>query len=489
VQILNDRRSKLTADITILSISNFLRIFFSFLCLTVAARVIPKDNIGVCFLIFVIVALLEVVGGLGLGQSVVKFITSSSGYRERQKIVNNIMTFRLMTMLVLSLLVIVLKQVFISLFRSDLLATLFLYIPLLYCVQSADSMLDFIMQGFQLYRKMAFIRVINAALNFALVLLFLIIVKLGVRGYILAIILSFTLTCFLRYWMIPTAKGLTFEPKLIRKLLQFGLPLQGSDILSFISEKLDILIVGSILRPTAVSYLGIAKKIPENLQRVSNSLHTVYFPHMSDLFGRKQQIRAEEVMHHFLRLTAFVTTLGALLIILFQREIIVLIFSEEYAPSAPAFGFLMVIFILMVASTILDFTLIAAGHPGYLPIISLADTVPSLLANLILIPIYGFMGAVYAKLIANIITNPFSVWALHREKIGINVKVYLKPIFLLLICLGIYYGFGLEIVVLKGMLIVIFIVFSVYFSIITKGDILDLLKVLRLYIPKEIVRR
>jgi O-antigen/teichoic acid export membrane protein len=267
------------------------------------------------------------------------------------------------------------------------------------------------------------------------------------------------------------------------------LPLQGNDILTYISDKLDILIVGAFLRPTAVGYLGIAKKIPENLQRVSNSLHTVYFPHMCNLFSEGQKSKAEEVMNRFLRLTSFIAAFGALIVVLFQRDIITLVFSEKYIPSAPAFGLLMVIFILIVASTILDYTLVAAGHPDYLPIISLADTGPSLLANLVLIPIFGFMGAVYAKLIANILTNPVSVWALLREKIGVRLSTYLKPIFLLLICLAVYFGLGWDTVVVKGFLIVLFVVLSAFFSLVTKRDISGLLKVLTLRFPKTVVNK
>jgi O-antigen/teichoic acid export membrane protein len=478
-QTLNNSGLKVLRGIMTLGSGTVLRMLFSFLGLIIAARVIPKDDLGVYFLLFVIVAALQVIGGLGMGQSSAKFLASASGDHERQIIVNNVLTLRLVTMLAISLLAIIFKPVFMHLFPSELLPSLFIYVPLLFCVQSADVILDSIMQGFQLFRKMAFIRILSGALNLGFVLLFLMIVNLGIKGYILANILSQAFTSLLRYWMIPTRKALAFKPNLLRRIIRFGLPLHGNDILTFISQRLDILLVGGLLSPTAVSYLGIAKRLPDNLKRASNSIYSVYFPHMSSLFGKGQKTQAEEILNRFLRLTSFATALGTLIVTFFQRDIVVFVFSEKYAQSAPAFGLLMIIFILSVASTLLDSTLIAAGHPDYIPIISLADTVPSVLANIILIPIFGFMGAVYAKLIANIITNPVSVWALHREKIGVSVSMYIKPILFLMICLAIYFGLGWKTIILKGFLIIIFVLLCVSFSIVTRRDVADILNGLK----------
>jgi O-antigen/teichoic acid export membrane protein len=145
---------------------------------------------------------------------------------------------------------------------------------------------------------------------------------------------------------------------------------------------------------------------------------------------------------------------------------------------------IMIAFTLIVASMILDYTLIAAGHPKYLPIISTADTVPSVLANIILIPIFGFMGAVFAKLIANIAAFPVSVWGLYREKIAVRVGEYLKPMLFLMICLGIHVGFGLDRIAFKVLLIVLFLVLCVSFSVVTGRDAASLFRSLRFTIQR-----
>jgi O-antigen/teichoic acid export membrane protein len=454
-------------------------LFFGFVGLTVGARIIPQEDFGVSFLIFTIVYVAEVIGSLGLRPSAAKFLAGAPSDAERQALVNNLLTFKVLTVLLASLLVIVGKPVFLHFFSSELLSSLFIYVPVLFAFQSIELMLESIMQGFQLYGKMASVRILTSALNCGLVLLFVLLMHLGVKGYLQANILALFFAGVLRYWMIPGRKGFAFDWNVVWRLIRFGLPLQGNDILGSISQRLDMMILGAIAAPAAVAYLGVARRIPEILLRLFNSLYLVYFPYTSDLFSRGRHLKAEEVLNRVLRLTSFVTMFGALTVVLFEAEIVVCLFSEKYLPCAPALGVLMIVFAISVASMILDYTLISAGHPGYLLAISLADTIPSILANLTLIPALGVMGAVYAKLIANIICNPVSVWCVRREKIGVKVSGYLKPMGFLVACLGIHFGLGQDTIVLKGLLMVLFVVLCVNFSVVSWRDVADLLRGLR----------
>ena len=94
---MNNSGLKVLRGIMTLGSGTVLRMLFGFLGLIIATRVIPKDDLGVYFLLFVIVASLQVIGGLGIGQSSVKFMASASGDHERQIIVNNVLTLRLVT--------------------------------------------------------------------------------------------------------------------------------------------------------------------------------------------------------------------------------------------------------------------------------------------------------------------------------------------------------------------------------------------------------
>jgi O-antigen/teichoic acid export membrane protein len=450
-----------------------------FLSVTIAARVIPEQQLGVYFLLFAIVAVLQVIGDVGLRLSAAKFVASASSDHERQIIVNNLLTFRLLSLVTMTLLSIAGKPLLLYFFPSELLSSLFVYAPILFCVQLSEETLAYIMQGFHLYKKMAFVQVLTGALNFVLVWLFLLVMKLEVEGLILASIFSLSIAAFVRYWMIPTPKRLAFDWHLIRQIIRFGLPLQGNDILTLIFQRIDVLILGALMSPAYIAYLEVASKIPNNLRRLYAALHSVYFPHISELFARGQQSEAEDVLNNFLRLSAFLTTLCALVFLLFQREVILLLFSDRYLPSAPALGLLMIVASVALSSQVLDAALIAADRPAYLLIINTVMTIVSVLANVSLIPLLGFMGAVYAELVANLVSNPVSMWCLRREHIRARWREALKPALYLAICLTIYLGLGWDTVVLKLLLMILFVALSVSFSAITRRDVQALLSSLR----------
>lgn len=455
---------------------NFFALVFAFLTVSISARVLPEESLGVYFLLMTIAYLLQALTSVGIKQAATRFIAGAPDDDERQQIVNNVLMFCVLVLVAGMLLAVVGRPVLVSLFNSPHLAEFYVYAALLMSVTVFDQVLDAVMQGYQLYHRMALVRSIGGVVNFGLTFVFLCIIQGGIAGIVLATVLSTALTALIRYRMIPGAKRLRFNPAIQRGFVRFGLPIQCNDILTFISERVDILLVGTLLTPAAVAYLGVAWKIPQNLYKLFQSVIAVFYPHIANLFGQGQQTDAEISCHHFVRFSSVVTTGGALLVILFQREIVALIFSERYLSVAPALAVLMLVLIFSTMTTILDHALIAAGHSRYLPLISLADTVPNVIANLLLIPALGFMGAVYARLIANITTLPVVLWSLHREKIHIPIIETVKPVVVLVVCLVMYFAIGCETFICRVAILALFGAMLLVFSVITSHDAAALLR-------------
>lgn len=473
--MVSDKSARVIRGIISMGVGTLAQLVFGFLSVTIAARVIPEAHFGVYFLLLATVYLLEVIGNVGLRLSAAKFIAGASTDEERRIIVNNLMTFRLLTVIAVSLLAIIGKPLLLFLFPSELLASLFIFVPVLFAVQLTEGTLSYIMQGFQLFKKMAYVQAFTSALNFGLVLLFLLVFRLDVAGFILALVLSLSAAILVRYWMIPTPIVFAFDFRLIREILKFGLPLQGNDFLTYIIQRVDILILGMLMSPAAIAYLEVAAKIPNYFRRVYQTLQSVYFPHMSELFGHKQRADAEQILNNFVRLGAFVTMFSALVFTLFAPEIIVLIFSDKYLPSVPALGLLMIVAAISVISQILDTGFVSAGRPAYLLIVNLVMAIVSVIANVFLIPVFGFMGAVYARLASDIVSNPVSVWCLRREKIEVHLSGYLKPALFLGICLALYWGVGSELVIFRAGVLLVFVGLCLAFSVVTPADLLTLL--------------
>lgn len=467
--------------------SNVLRMGFGFLTIKIATNTIPEADFGIYGLILTVAYLLEVLGDVGLRTSAAKFIASASSDEERERIVSNVFSFRILTILAVALLAFVAKPIFLYFFPDELLSTLYVYVPLVFVAQLMEETLAYIMQGFRIYSKMAIADILSGGLNFGMVFLFLMVFDWGVEGYLLAYIGALVIGSAIRLWLIPARKRLAFDLDIIKPIARFGLPLQGNDILTFTFRRIGILILGAAgaeVDAAQIAYYNVAVKIPDYFERFYNAFDSVYFPEMAELFGQGLQARAERLLANFLRMGGFLTLFSALILTVFGSEAIIVLSSDSYLPSAAALSVLMLSVSIALSSRMLDNALIAAGHPAYLLVINVVTTVASLLANVILVPLFGFMGVAYAHLIANLVSNPVSIWSLRHEKITPWLAGYLKSALAYAVCTGLYFVLGWESLILRGLLVVLFLALALVFSVVTLGDIAKFVESINLR-PRE----
>jgi O-antigen/teichoic acid export membrane protein len=107
------------------------------------------------------------------------------------------------------------------------------------------------------------------------------------------------------------------------------------------------------------------------------------------------------------------------------------------------------------------------------------DTATNIIGNLIMIPIYGFMGAVYATLIARVSTNPLNVYFLKRSGINVDIKKYLVPIFIFAVCFLVFLIVGAENIISKSCVIMLFLVLCFAASVIKHKDFNIILNALK----------
>jgi len=293
---------------------------------------------------------------------------------------------------------------------------------------------------------------------------------MDVLGLIYAFLFSFAAAVLFQYLVIPVKKQLNFSPTLFKAMFKFGFPLGLNDILHFIHSRIDRLMIGAMMHPVGVAYYEIASKIPNNSHTLFISFHDVFYPNISELYAKKRSKEAEEFINNSLRLVSFVIIFAALIATLFQKEIVRLLFSDRYIESAPALSLLMICLSVTAVGNILGISLVALGQSDKPVKITSVDTVSNVVGNLIMIPIFGFMGAVYATLISRSATIPFYIWFLKKAGVKVEFSQYLKPI-LAFGALGIIFLLiKPESVIIKLSLLVLFLVICMFLSIIKKKD-------------------
>ncbi len=156
------------------------------------------------------------------------------------------------------------------------------------------------------------------------------------------------------------------------------------------------------LHPASVAAFEVALKIPDGFMRLFSSLIVVYFPSLSSLFAKGNRDDAHRMMNSFLVLLSTGIVFLVLVAFLFANEIVLASFSREYLEVSLAFAFLMLNFYLRAISNILGYSLVAAGNSSAPVKANIAASTVNIVGSLIMIRMFGYIGAVYSLLLMNI---------------------------------------------------------------------------------------
>ncbi len=442
-----------------------------FLETMVAVRILETDCYGIYVLLLAMVNFSTMIIDLGVRTASTQLIASSKPERQFA-LVNSIVLFRLLTAGGASILLLASAHFLRYLNPSTTIIDYIIYIPAMMSLMSLDELFAGMLQGFHLYGHMAFAQTVRNTLRFLLSIFFLAVVKLGVLSLIYSWIISYSVAVIYQYLYIPTEKRLKIQQNLIKEVLHFGFPLQVSRFLYFVSGRIDILLLGSLAGVNSVALYDVATKIPVALSHFFNSYITVFFPKMSTLLAEEKKEKANRLLEHSLRLSAFGLAFLALVAVLFGEEIITLMFSAKYTDSGFAFGLFMIALLVESTLHLMGYTLTSAGYPGRSLVENIARAVITTIANLLLIPFMGFLGSAWAKLLANCTSNPLLVWLLKKSNLRISATTYIRSTAVLLMFALIFWLFHPHLLIIKSVFLLLFIIANFVLSSISTRDLL-----------------
>lgn len=456
-------------------------IAFLFLETMVAARLLDTDSYGIYVLLVVVINFLVMAVDFGCKTAVTQLIASSDRIRQAA-LANSALVFRLLVIAVVSPLIWLGRDLLLLVDPSRALVRYAAYVPMMLVVASLDELFLAMLQGFQAYHHMAVAQILRSVLRLCLSVLLLTVIDLGVMALIFSWTISFGISALYLYLALPLPERFACQRSLLREMLRFGIPLQLERFLWFVSSRVDTLLLGAFAGPTAVAYYAIAVGIPTALHRLSESYIAVYFPTMAALLADGKRRQAGWMLDHSLRLISFVMALVALTAVVFSRLIVTLLFSEKYAASSVVFALLMIALHMTVLVNLMGYTLTSAGFPGRSLGANVVRTTLAFLADLVLIPVLGFIGPAYASLIAYYTANPLSVWLLRRSSIGVTVVPYVKQTALLWLCAALFWWTRPAGFTYNAAIIVLFLVLNIALSTVSRDD-------LRLVLPEAVIKR
>jgi O-antigen/teichoic acid export membrane protein len=414
------------------SIGTISGMIFQFLTIMILTRVVSKDELGIYLLVMVIVNMFNLLGGLGVRITMVKFIASDN-IEERQDVLLPVLLLRAFGSIMFSIIFIITARYILHYF-DDRIYQYTLYLLAIFILASFRDLFYSLMQGLYQFKQYSIVNVTSSIFRVVLVLIFMSLTKLDIKILLIIEVLATLQPLLHQVFVIPFGKYIKVKPTLntFKRIIKFSIPLYLNNLLVFLNGQAHVFIIGLYLNPASIANFSVASKVPVALIKIFRSFIVVYFPNLAKLFSAGDKKTAINLIEKSLGVFSILTTLMVLFAFFFRSELTVLIFSSKYEEISLAFALLILRFFMRGISALIGYPFIPAGYPSVPTKINSVASLISIGLSFLMVPVYGYMGAVYALLILNIISSALYILASRRYEINPKVKCFLKPTVLFL---------------------------------------------------------
>ncbi len=247
------------------------------------------------------------------------------------------------------------------------------------------------------------VSLLNVGVNCVLNVQFVIYHGMGVKGILLANLLASAITFAL---LLPLAVKHLLAPfsyEQLRKMVRFGLPFLPSAMAIFLIDSIDRKLIEQYLGMPAVGIYGAGYKVSLVIKLFINAFNVAWVPFFLSLANESNAKNVfSKVMTYFTLLCSIVFLFFTMFINQIVRVSIFgyTIVGKEY------WGSLQIVPVVILAYIFYGFYInfqagiFLTGKTKYFAYINVFGAAINILANIMLIPRFGLMGAAYATLIA-----------------------------------------------------------------------------------------
>ncbi len=394
--------NSISKNSTITFLSQILTFILGFVTSIILARTLGPKGKGIYALIILIPTLMLKLGSLGIENANVYF-TGSKKYKIDDIVSNSLLSSILLgSILFLLFFTIYPLAIFQNFLKSNQLNDIYLCLAVLAVPFLLFSgFLESILLGKEKIIIFNKINILKTVFNLMVIIILLFIFKQGVFGVIIAYLLTsifFTLLVIL-FIIKYTKINISYNRKLFKDIISYGIKAYFSNLITFLNYRLDMLLVAIFLGPIEVGYYSMAVMIVEKIWMLPGSIATVLFPRISSIENTKANKLTPRVARH----TFFITLIISLILAVFAKPLIGILFGDVFLPSVMPLLILLPGIIAFSYPKILCADLAGRGKPIYslyASVISLGVNIP---LNLWLIPRWGISGAAFATSVAYII--------------------------------------------------------------------------------------
>lgn len=387
--------SKLGKNTLTFAIGSFTQKAMSFLLVPFYTYVLSTSDYGTSDLIMTISSMIWPLFTLLIDDAVFRFSLDKGESKEQIISIGfYINLFGFLAMLCLSPLVLLV----------DALKDYYFLFVLYYFSYSINSFFSYTLRGLEKTKLFSITGIISSFIAISCNLLFLLVFKWGIKGYLLSYIISFIITGALQFWLgklghyiIPIG---AIDKQKRREMIRYALPLIPNSISWWISNSSDKLIVSYVCGVSVNGLYAVSYKIPSLITTCSSIFSNAWQISAVDEFGSEENRKYFSDVYYKYSTACMIL---AAMMIAFNKIVCKIAFSKDFYSAWIYVPILLYAVTFQIMSGFLGTIYTTAKKTKMVFVSTVIAAVSNIALNVVFVPLCGGIGAAWATCISYVI--------------------------------------------------------------------------------------
>lgn len=384
----------------------------------ILGRTLGPSGLGVYTLVFTIYLFGMQFAGFGIGDGLTKYVAEfrDDEHKVKEYISLGIYGTLINGFIITILLYLVSDFIAISIFHNQEMGELIKITAFCLPFISIQKMVLGTLNGFHRMKSYALINLIQNILVLLLSIYLVIVLNKELNGAVWGFVIATIITGLISIIFIK--KFILIFPlsfsKSFKDLMWYGFYYVLAQSIGMVSTQIDSIMLGHFLDAEIVGYYAIAIIIVNGISLIPNSVNLAVAPHIAYIYGKNEYKKTDIFIKRIILYMTFVIILISILLVIYGKTIIILLFKKEFLLAYPPLVILLIGYTIYSPIHSIDCALPSIGKVNIMYKISLLIAIFNVIFNSVLIPKYGIMGAALSTSMSLIILSLIKLYLIDK---------------------------------------------------------------------------
>lgn len=392
------------------------------LMVVLARYLLDPNEYGLLFLAIATFGIVQLFANLGIGKSAARYLTE---YRETDPgqvphIVRTSFVYRLGAIGAVCIVFYLIRDPLAGFLDREALVPLFALGVLYLAFHSVMAYAAIAFQGFNRVDWSAAVRAVSSLSRFALVVGFVLLVG-GALGALIGYVVSYAIAAVFGLVVLYVKFYSQYEPDeerepgLGRRIARYSGPIAVIQGAHALDNRVDAVLIGFFMNPTAVGFYYLGKQIVDFLQTPAASLGYAISPSFGEQKAADRMDHAAHLYQQTLEHVLLLYIPAGIGMLLVAEPAIGLVFGADYLGAVPVVQLFSAYLVLQAVTFVTSNGIDYLGRADSRAVAKGATSIANFLLNLLVIPLYGIAGAAAATVLTHSAYVALNLYIVHQE--------------------------------------------------------------------------